>query len=203
MYGVYPIGIRLSTFTYVYCVQNETRRVFRRGPPLARLAQQAGSGRQQVAGGRGPVMVFGRERRQPDGRGTAATAGRGGIVGGSGGGGDGDDDREGRRRRIAGTLRLSGVQQFVSVWVVAAVQPRDRGHREQDERRERQVDDGNPKQRRVGAVENKARTMYVRVPKNKGLGRMRVENRYTQKRAYGWVRDQTKPFSGQNHIIGK
>lgn len=128
-------------------------------------------------------MVFGRERRQPDDRGTAAAASRRGDGGGDGG----DGDRPGRRGRLAGTLRLPGVQQFVSVRVVAAVQPRDRGHRKQDERRERQVDDGYPEQRRVRAVENKTHTMYpprsARLGEggpNDGLGRTRVENEYTR-----------------------
>lgn len=144
------------------------------GPPLARLAQQAEPGRQQVAGGRGPAVAFGRERRQTDDRGTAVTASRCGDGGGGGDGGDGDGDRPGRRRRLAGTLRLSGVQQFVSVRVVAAVQPRDRGHREQDERRERQVDDGYPEQRRVRAVKNKTHTRSRNVSAAVGTSRART-----------------------------
>lgn len=114
------------------CIVHETKGNALDGPLLAWLAQQAGPRCQQVDTGRWPAVVFGRERRQPDDRGTAGRRSDGG-----GDGSDGDGDRPGGWRRLAGTLWLSGVQQFVSVRVMAAVQPRDRGHREQDERRER------------------------------------------------------------------
>jgi len=75
--------------------------------------------------------MFGRERRHAEDHGAAGR-------------------RPGHQRQLGGTT-LSGVQ-FVSVRVMVTVQPRDRGDREQDERRQRQVDDGHPKQRRVGAA---------------------------------------------------
>jgi len=56
--------------------------------------------------------------------------------------------RPGRHRRLGGTMARV---QLLSVRVVVAVQPSDRAHREQDERRQRQMNDGHPKQRRVGA----------------------------------------------------
>lgn len=56
--------------------------------------------------------------------------------------------RPGRHRWLGGTVARV---QRLSVRVVVAVQPSDRAHREQDERRQRQMNDGHPKQRRVRA----------------------------------------------------
>jgi len=56
--------------------------------------------------------------------------------------------RSGRHRWISGTMARV---QRLSVWVVVAVQPSDSAHREQHERRQRQMNDGHPKQRGVGA----------------------------------------------------
>lgn len=107
--------------------------------PLTRLHQQAGARRQSVADRR--RLVFRRERRHAEDHGAAG-------------------GRPGHQRQLGGTM-LSGVQ-FVSVRVMVTVQPRDRGYREQDERRQRQMDNGHPKQRRVGAAgrEKKIRTYY-------------------------------------------
>jgi len=87
--------------------------------------QQAGPGRESMADGR--RLRVGRERRHADGYGAAGR-------------------RPGHQRWLGGTM--SRVQ-LLSVWVVMAVQPSDRTHREQDERRQRQMNDGHPKQRRA------------------------------------------------------
>jgi len=50
--------------------------------------------------------------------------------------------------------------QLLSVRVVVAVQPSDRAHREQDERRQRQMDDGHPEQRGVRAEKFKLTNHY-------------------------------------------
>jgi len=75
-------------------------------------------------------LRVGRERRHADGH---RAAGR---------------RRSGRHRRISGTMARV---QRLSVRVVVAVQPSDSAHREQHERRQRQMNDGHPKQRRVRA----------------------------------------------------
>lgn len=88
--------------------------------------QQAGPGREPMADGR--RLRVGRERRHADGHGAAGR-------------------RPGRQQRLLGGT-MSRVQ-LLSVWVVMAVQPCDRAHREQDEGRQRQMNDGHPKQRRT------------------------------------------------------
>lgn len=95
---------------------------------LTRLDQQAGPGREPMTHRR--RLVFRRERRHADGH---RAAGR----------------RPGRHRYLGGTV--SGVQ-FLSVRVVVTVQPSDRADREQDQERQRQVNDGHPKHGRVGAA---------------------------------------------------
>lgn len=109
-------------------------------PPLTGLDQQAGPGRQPVAGRRG--LVFGRERRHADDHGAAGR-------------------RPGQHRHAGGTM-VSGVH-FLSVGVVVVVQPRDRTHRGQDQERQRQMDDGHPEQRGVGAADQKHRINYCHV----------------------------------------
>lgn len=95
---------------------------------LTRLDQQAGPGREPMTHRR--RLVFRRERRHADGH---RAAGR----------------RPGRHRYLGGTV--SGVQ-FLSVRVVVTVQPSDRADGEQDQERQRQVNDGHPKHGRVGAA---------------------------------------------------